>query len=111
VTKKEIESAVREVNQQIADLEAKNPGQEMRPWDCNDHPVALEHWKLLQRRMNLKYESRKPTRTAEQRAGLVARLATARTVRQNAIARQFSLSQIDDKPLSEERDTKHPAAI
>jgi hypothetical protein len=111
MTKKEIELAVKEVNQQIAALEAAHPTQEMRPWDCNDHPVALEHWKLLQRRLSLKYESRKPTRTPEQREELVARLATARTVRQNPIARPFSLSQIDDKPLIEERDTKHPAAI
>jgi hypothetical protein len=99
MTKKEIETAVKEVNQQIAALEAKHPEQEMRPWACADHPVALEHWGLVQRRINLKHESRKPTRTLEQRAGLVARLATARALRQNTVARQFSLSQIDDRPL------------
>jgi hypothetical protein len=103
VTKKEIESAVHEVNQQIADLEAKHPGQEMRPWVCNDHPVALEHWKLVQRRISLKYE--KPSPTVEQR------LASAQRLRQRAVSRPVFHAGIDDQRISEVGDVKPQMTI
>jgi hypothetical protein len=103
MTKKEIESAVKEVNQQIVALEAKHPGQEMRPWDCNDHPVALEHWKLLQRRISLKYEKSSPT--VEQR------LASAQRLRHRAISRPVSHAGIDDQRINEVGDIKTQMTI
>jgi hypothetical protein len=103
MTKKEIELVVKEVNEQIAALEAEHPTQEMRPWNCNDHPVALEHWKLLQRRISLKYE--KPSPTVEQR------LASAQRLRHSAISRPVSHAGIDDQRISEGVGTKTQMTI
>lgn len=66
-----------EVERQIADLERKHPDQEWRPWVCNDQPLALEHWGLVQRRIAL---SRVASWTPERRKAASERLKGSRTV-------------------------------
>jgi hypothetical protein len=102
----EFAEQIQETAHHIAALEAKYPTQEMRPWACNDHPIAMEHWKLVQRRIRLKRESgtARPALTAEQRAAVTRRLcegkraATSRRLRENHGQGPFPLAGIDGKP-------------
>ena len=44
---------------QVAELERKHPertGRQWMPWACDDDPLALEHWGLVQKLLNLKWE-------------------------------------------------------
>lgn len=94
MTKEETRAAIKETIQQIAALEAKHPEQEMRPWCANDHPIALEHWGLVQRRITLQRQMKKPTRSAEHLT------AMARGKRESGTAPLFPSYQIEEKPLS-----------
>ena len=51
------------------------------PWHMNDDALSLEHWALVQRRLNLRWE--RPTRqmSAEQRLAAGARFKAARESR------------------------------
>jgi hypothetical protein len=63
-------SEEKRINGLIEALETRHPGREGRdwmPWATNDHPLALEHWALVQRRLNLRYE-----RTPAQKAAAEA---------------------------------------
>ena len=73
-----------EVKQQIAALEKQYPKQEWRPWVCNDHPLALEHWGLVQRRIELERTPKRAAWTPERRKAAGERLAKAKAVRQAA---------------------------
>ena len=99
-----IKASLEEIIRQIAALEAKYPAQEMRPWACNDHPIAVEHWRLVQQRINLrrKLGKAKPGLTVEQRVAAGQRLregkrAASGGVRENGIAPRFLVEQIDAK--------------
>jgi hypothetical protein len=48
-----IDEAREQVNTRIAQIERKNPAGELRPWDGNACPDALEHWGLTQQRIAL----------------------------------------------------------
>ncbi len=68
----------------IEALEARHPDREGRdwmPWATYDHPIAVEHWKLVQERLNLRYGR---VYTPEQREAARERLNTARAARQDA---------------------------
>jgi hypothetical protein len=70
---------------EIEALEDRNPGRtgdQWKPWRMNDDALSMEHWALVQRRLNLRWE--RPTRsiTAEQKAAMGARLAAHRSNRQ-----------------------------
>src|ERR1035437_5784960 len=67
-------TAVREIIRQITELEAAHPEQEMRPWACKDHPIALKHWGLVQQRIRLARTRKTPTLTVEQRISVSKRL-------------------------------------
>jgi hypothetical protein len=60
MTKAEIKAAIERTDRQIMALEKQHPEQEMRPWCANDQPVALEHWGLLQRRIRLQEQLKRP---------------------------------------------------
>jgi hypothetical protein len=69
---------------EIEALEDRNPGRtgdQWKPWQANDDALSMEHWALVQRRLNLKWE--RPTRqmTTEQKAAASQRLNAARTMR------------------------------
>ena len=50
------------VQRKIYELEQKHPGQEWRPWACRDNSdLALEHWGLVQRRIELARETKRWT--------------------------------------------------
>jgi hypothetical protein len=93
MNKEETRAAIKETAEQIAALEAKHPEQEMRPW-YNDHPAALEHWKLVQRRIRLKKELGKPSFTNEQRAARALRMS------ENHTARRISYTQSVERSAS-----------
>jgi hypothetical protein len=97
MSKEEIRSALRQTCEQLAALEANHIGQEMRPWSCGDHPIAVQHWKLVQRRIKLKKQLGRPTRSADHVA------AMARGRRRNGTVPSISPYQIDEKPLGELR--------
>lgn len=74
MTKAEIKAAIQETEQRIMALEKRHPEQEMRPWCANDHPVALEHWGLIQRRIRLQEELKRPAYSAERRLAQAERM-------------------------------------
>jgi hypothetical protein len=77
-------TALEEVNQQIAELERQHPDQEWRPWCDNDSLLSLEHWGLVQRRIELKRTKPTAEWTPERRAAAGERLKAARAHQQTA---------------------------
>jgi hypothetical protein len=67
MTKADIKAAIERTERQIMALERQHPEQEMRPWCATDHPLALAHWGLVQRRFWLKEQLKKPVYTAAER--------------------------------------------
>ena len=56
-----------DLKRQIEELESRHPerdGREWMPWATNDHPLAMEHWRLVHRLLDLRYDrpSRKPSK-------------------------------------------------
>lgn len=94
MTKEGIKTAISDVDKKIAELKGKHPNQEMCPWLCNDHPVAMEHWQLVQTRIGLK-RSRIPDFTVEQREARASRM------RENHAARRILYTQSADKTPSD----------
>jgi hypothetical protein len=81
MTKDEIAAEEKRLSGLIAALEARHPDRspdEWKPWHAHDDALSMEHWKLAQARLNLKYE--RPTRmlTPEQRQAAGKRLNAAR---------------------------------
>lgn len=87
MSEEDIKAAIKETARQIAALEAQHPQQEMRPWFCNDNPIALEHWGFVQRRLKLKKELGRPAFTVEQRQVRASRM------RENHATRRISYTQ------------------
>jgi hypothetical protein len=71
-------SDIEQVENEIAALERRHPDQEWRPWACADHPLALQHWRLTQYRIELKRVPKRAGMTPEQRAQAGERLRKAR---------------------------------
>ena len=70
----------------IEALENRNPGRtgdQWMPWRMNDDDLSMEHWGLVQQRLNLKWERPERVMTAEQKAAAGARLQQARAGRQD----------------------------
>jgi hypothetical protein len=70
---REDKQGIARIDSELEELErthGRNVG--MRPWASNDHPVSLQHWALIQRRLRLKEQLKKPALTPERCAALVA---------------------------------------
>jgi hypothetical protein len=73
LTKAEIRDAIARIDSDLAELERTHEENlDMRPWVSDDHPVSLQHWGLVQRRLGLKEQRKKAGLTPERRAALVA---------------------------------------
>ena len=73
LTKAEIREVIARIDSELEELERTHGGNvDMRPWASNDHPVSLQHWALIQRRLRLKEQLKKPALTPERCAALVA---------------------------------------
>jgi len=77
-------TALEEVQKQIDALERQHPDQEWRPWACNDAELALTHWGLVQRRIELKRTKPTAEWTPERRAAAGERLKQAKAKRLTA---------------------------
>ena len=72
---------LKRIDKLIARLEAKHPNREERdwmPWATNDDPLAVEHWKLVQERIDIQ---RGRSLSPEQRKAAGDRLAAVRKPR------------------------------
>src|ERR1035437_2720343 len=67
-------TAVQEIIRQITELEAAHPEQEMRPWACKDHPIALKLGGLVQKRTRPARPGKPPTLTGEKKTSVSKRL-------------------------------------
>ena len=73
LTKAEIREAIARIDSELEELERTHGGNvDMRPWASNDHPVSLQHWALVQSRLRLREQLKKPALTPERPAALVA---------------------------------------
>ena len=73
LTKAEIREAIARIDSELEELERTHgENVDMRPWASNDHPVSLQHWALVQRRLRLKEQLKKPGLSPERRTALVA---------------------------------------
>jgi hypothetical protein len=73
LTKAEIRDAIARIDSKLAELERTHgENVDMRPWVSDDHPVSLQHWGLVQRRLGLREQRKKAGLTPERRAALVA---------------------------------------
>lgn len=81
MTKSEIAVEEKRLDGLIAALVARHPGrspEEWMPWRMKDDALSMEHWRLAQARLNLKYERPGRVLTPEQRKAAGARLQAAR---------------------------------
>lgn len=84
VTAAEITALDADLTHQIAELEAKYPdmsAEDWMPWHAHDSELSLEHWALVQRRLNLRWERPSRVLSPEQRAAMGLRLQAARETR------------------------------
>jgi hypothetical protein len=73
LTKAEVREAIAAIDRELAELERTHgENVDMRPWVSNDHPVSLQHWGLVQKRLRLKEQRKKAPLTPQQKAALVA---------------------------------------
>jgi hypothetical protein len=73
LTKAEVREAIAAIDSELAQFERTHgENVDMRPWVSNDHPVSLQHWGLVQRRLRLKEQRTKAGLTPDQKAALVA---------------------------------------
>jgi hypothetical protein len=73
LTRVEIRDAVAGIDSELAELERTHvENVDMRPWVSDDHPVSLQHWGLVQKRLRLREQLKKAGLTPERRAALVA---------------------------------------
>jgi hypothetical protein len=104
LTKAEIREAIAGIDSELAELERTHEGSlDMRPWASNDHPVSLQHWALVQRRLRLKEQLKKPALTPDRRAALVAAGQGTRLNRANKAPSPACKSTIDCR-----MDPHHP---
>jgi hypothetical protein len=76
-TKVEAKAELDAIAVQLLELETKCDGKavDYRPWMNSDHPWAIEHWGLVQRRIALKKFLKKPVWSPERRKAVSARMA------------------------------------
>jgi hypothetical protein len=87
MTAAEITAEAKRLDTEIEALEDRNPartGDQWLPWKMQDDALSLEHWALVQRRLNLRWERPDRQMTIEQKAAAGARLHAARASRQTA---------------------------
>jgi len=55
-TKIEARAQIEEIGARLADLKKQCAAKDVdfRPWNSQDHPLAVQHWRLAQRRIALK---------------------------------------------------------
>jgi hypothetical protein len=85
MTAAEITAEAVRLDTEIEALENRNPGRtgdQWLPWKMQDDALSMEHWGLVQARLNLKWERPDRTMTPEQKAAAGARLAASRQSRQ-----------------------------
>lgn len=81
MTKTEIAAEELRLDKQIADLEAAHPSRDAEdwfPWHAGDDALSLEHWALVQRRLNLKHKRPERVWTDAQKKSAGIRLHAAR---------------------------------
>jgi hypothetical protein len=104
LTKAEIRDAIAGIDSELAELERiHGENVDMRPWVSDDHPVSLQHWGLVQRRIRLKEQVKKAGLTPERRAALVAAGQGTRLNRASKAPVPACKSTIDPRP-----DPQHP---
>lgn len=87
MTAAEITAEAARLDKAIEALEDRNPartGDQWLPWKMQDDALSLEHWGLVQQRLNLKWERPERKMTPAQKAAAGARLQAAREARQIA---------------------------
>jgi hypothetical protein len=105
LTKAEIRDAIAGIDSELAELERPHgENVDMRPWVSDDHPVSLQHWGLVQRRIRLKEQVKKAGLTPERRAALVAAGQGTRLNRVSKAPVPACKSTIDPRP-----DPEHPS--
>jgi hypothetical protein len=85
-SKIEIRGKIDDTTKQLDALEKKceQAGVETQPWLSADNPLSLEHWGLVQRRIGLQADLKKPSFTPERRKATADRLKAACQAKRNA---------------------------
>src|SRR5712692_10303396 len=108
MTKAEIRDEIVAIETELARLE-KTHGEnvDMRPWVSNDHPISIQHWGLVQQRLKLNRELKKPVWTSEQRLARSQRMTARQQSRHNRAGEDAGYTVIDD--LTSDGATGQPA--
>lgn len=90
-----------ELKQQIAELGNRHPereGREWMPWATNDHPLAMEHWRLVHRLLDLRYDRPGRKLSKEERQVFEEGRKRRRPSQEWGVSAVLNRSQIDDQP-------------
>lgn len=95
MTKVEAKGQIEAISQQLSALKTQCEAKEIdpRPWVSSDHPLSVQHWKLVQRRLALKEVLKKPVISPERRKAASLRMAALQKGRQKAASGAVSQCQ------------------
>lgn len=100
MTKVEAKGQIEAIGQQLSALKTQCDAKEIdpRPWVSGDHPLAVQHWRLVQGRIALKSPLKKPSFSTEKRKVMGERLSAARHTRLERHKTAFPLLKPSKSP-------------
>jgi hypothetical protein len=80
ISKTEAKVQIAAIGKQLLEVETECAAKDVdfRPWNSQDHPLAVQHWKLAQRRIALKELLKKPAFSPERRQAASLRMSARR---------------------------------
>ena len=95
MTKVEAKGQIEAISRQLSALKTQCEAKDIdvRPWVSHDHPLSVQHWGFVQRRIALKELLKKPVMSAERRKAASLRMTALQKDRQKVASGAVSQCQ------------------